>query len=201
MGNIFAFFVEGILIGLVIVLLMFLVVMRRSINLEKRITRFSISSLTDKQTSFFDNFNKWYERIIKKISKVLSESKILVKYSNKYDKYIDKKYDENIDVISSKILISMLAILLAIISNIIRIHEIGGLSIILAFLIGFYVPDISILINSKIGSFAICTVGRINNIDELIKDCYEKGNIQAVLDGDINDFIMEFLRQKAKKNV
>ena len=32
--------------------------------------------------------------------------------------------------------------------------------------------------NSKIGSFAICTVGRINNIDELIKDCYEKGNIQ-----------------------
>lgn len=35
-----------------------------------------------------------------------------------------------------------------------------------------------ILINSKIGSFAICTVGRINNIDELIKDCYEKGNIQ-----------------------
>ena len=35
-----------------------------------------------------------------------------------------------------------------------------------------------ILINSKTGSFAICTVGRINNIDELIKDCYEKGNIQ-----------------------
>lgn len=38
----------------------------------------------------------------------------------------------------------------------------------------------------------------------LVKDHrtnYEKGNIQAVLDGDINDFIMEFLRQKAKGNV
>ena len=38
----------------------------------------------------------------------------------------------------------------------------------------------------------------------LVKDHrtnYEKGNVQAVLDGDINDFIMEFLRQKAKGDV
>ena len=38
----------------------------------------------------------------------------------------------------------------------------------------------------------------------LVKDHrtnYEKGNIQAVLDGDINDFIMEYLRQKAKGDV
>ena len=37
----------------------------------------------------------------------------------------------------------------------------------------------------------------------LVKDHrtnYEKGNIQAVLDGDINDFIIEFLRQKAKNS-
>ncbi len=30
---------------------------------------------------------------------------------------------------------------------------------------------------------------------------YEKGNIQSVLDGDINGFIMEYLKQKAKGNV
>ena len=38
----------------------------------------------------------------------------------------------------------------------------------------------------------------------LVKDHrtnFEKGNIQAVLDGDINDFIMEFLRQKARNNI
>ena len=37
----------------------------------------------------------------------------------------------------------------------------------------------------------------------LVKDHrtnYEKGNIQAVLDGDINGFIMEYLKQKAKGN-
>ena len=35
----------------------------------------------------------------------------------------------------------------------------------------------------------------------LVKDHrtnYEKGNIQAVLDGDIHEFIMQYLRQKAK---
>ena len=38
----------------------------------------------------------------------------------------------------------------------------------------------------------------------LVKDHrtnYEKGNIQAVLDGDINDFIMQYLRQRAKNEV
>ncbi len=30
---------------------------------------------------------------------------------------------------------------------------------------------------------------------------FEKGNIQSVLDGDINDFIMSYLKQKAKSNV
>ena len=35
-----------------------------------------------------------------------------------------------------------------------------------------------ILINSKRGSFAISTVGRINNLEQLIEDCYNKGNIQ-----------------------
>ena len=29
---------------------------------------------------------------------------------------------------------------------------------------------------------------------------FEKGNVQAVLDGDINDFIMAYLKQKAKSN-
>lgn len=36
----------------------------------------------------------------------------------------------------------------------------------------------------------------------LVKDHrtnYERGNVQAILDGDINDFIMEYLRQRAKE--
>ena len=57
-----------------------------------------------------------------------------------------------------------------------------------------------ILINSKSGSFAICTVGRLNNIEQLIKDCYEKGNIQftEMTKGKINptEVIAALINQK-----
>ncbi len=33
-----------------------------------------------------------------------------------------------------------------------------------------------LLVNSHLGSFAITTVGRINNIDELVAECFEKGH-------------------------
>lgn len=57
-----------------------------------------------------------------------------------------------------------------------------------------------ILINSKLGSFAICTVGRINNLDDLINDCYNKGNIQftEMTKGKINptEVIAALINQK-----
>lgn len=37
-----------------------------------------------------------------------------------------------------------------------------------------------LLIKSKIGSFAICCVGRINNVEELQNECFENGKIQFV---------------------
>ncbi len=35
-----------------------------------------------------------------------------------------------------------------------------------------------LLINSHVGSFAICTVGRINNLDKLRDECFENGKVQ-----------------------
>ena len=35
-----------------------------------------------------------------------------------------------------------------------------------------------LLVNSHLGSFAICTVGRINNIDELKQTCFDSGYVQ-----------------------
>ena len=35
-----------------------------------------------------------------------------------------------------------------------------------------------LLVNSHVGSFAICTVGRINNITELRDECFENGRVQ-----------------------
>ena len=35
-----------------------------------------------------------------------------------------------------------------------------------------------LLVNSHLGNYAIATIGRINNLQELVKDCYESGHTQ-----------------------
>ena len=35
-----------------------------------------------------------------------------------------------------------------------------------------------LLVNSHLGSYAIATIGRINNLEELVQDCYESGHTQ-----------------------
>ena len=35
-----------------------------------------------------------------------------------------------------------------------------------------------LLVNSHIGSFAISTIGRINNLDELVQECFDNGKVQ-----------------------
>ena len=37
-----------------------------------------------------------------------------------------------------------------------------------------------LLVNSHLGSFAITTVGRINNIDTLKEECFQKGNVRRI---------------------
>ena len=34
-----------------------------------------------------------------------------------------------------------------------------------------------LLVHSHLGSFAVTTVGRINNVDELVNECFEKGPV------------------------
>ena len=149
MGNVLSYLVEGMLLGLIIVLIAFIIIVRRSYNLEKRVTRFSISSITDKPSSFFDNVYNRYDKIIANLSKSLSTSKIIQNYSKKYEKYLNSN-DNPLDIMSKKILVSIVAVIIAIISNILRKHGINTFEVIIALIIGFYVPDISLAINNRI---------------------------------------------------
>lgn len=145
---ILAYFVEGLLFGLLGLLFIFFIIVKRSFDLEKRITRFSISSITDKPTSFFDNVYTRYDKLISKFSSVLSKSKFIVKYSKRYDNYVDKRRS-SLDIISSKIVIAIAAVIITIISDVLRRHGATGFQLIIALIIGFFVPDISILYDTK----------------------------------------------------
>lgn len=150
MGNALVYLVEGMLLGLIIILIVSVIVLRKSYVLEKRVTRFSISSITDKQASFFDKVYSEYYKFINKFSKLLMSSKLIEKYSQRYNKYITNPKDNPMDIVASKFLISIVAAIIAIISNILRRQGLDVFETIIALIIGFYVPDISFAINNKI---------------------------------------------------
>ncbi len=152
MESMLVYVVEGMLLGLIIVSIAFFLMINKALKLEKRITRFSISSITDKPSSFFDRANTRYDSIIEKISKILSKSKVLVKYSKRYDKYIDKTKlvkDDTLNIMSNKVLLSVLAVLITIVSDVLRRHAISIIQLIFALVLGFVIPDIFLAINYK----------------------------------------------------
>ena len=129
MGNILVLLVEGILLSFIIVLIVLLISAKRSFDLEKRVTRFSISSITDKQTSFFDKLYEQYDEFLDKYAKLLSKSKLLVKYSKRYALYTDKPSDDPIVFISRKFTDAFFAVILTIISDVLRRADINIIQI------------------------------------------------------------------------
>lgn len=150
MGSMLVYLVEGMLLGLIIVTIVFICAAKRSFELEKRITRFSISSITDRPSSFFDNIYKQYDNFLNKLSNTLSKFKLIVKYSKMYEKYTYKAYNNQMDIISSKFITAFVAIIITFISNVLRRQGIGSFQIILALIVGFFIPDLSIIINNKL---------------------------------------------------
>lgn len=136
------------LLFIVILLLKF----RNALALERRITRFSTLSITDKPVSFFDYFRIKYHNLINKISECLIKSKLLVKYSKRYEKYLDRTKvirDKEMDIIANKILISLIALVITIISDVLRGQSLSFLQVILSLLVGFFIPDIFLIISNK----------------------------------------------------
>ena len=74
MGNsiIFTIIQFLLIIGLIVVAC-YLIKFKNALALEKRVTRFSIESITDKPLSFFDKMNNKYNNIINRITKSLSK--------------------------------------------------------------------------------------------------------------------------------
>ena len=153
MGDSYIFLVIQILliIGLFFVVV-YLIKIKNSLALEKRITRFSTESLIDRPLSFFDKLNEKYNNLISKITKSLSKSKILTKYSLRYDKYLDKTKiikDKAMDIVSNKVLISVIALSVTIVSDVLRGQHLSALQVILSLLVGFFIPDVFLVINEK----------------------------------------------------
>lgn len=137
--------VQMFLITGLAVIAFLLLKLQKTLRKEKRLTKFSVSAITDKPISFFDKLELVYIKIIKGISKILNKSKLFVKLSKKYDIYVDQTKiirEDSMDFISHKLLIAFITIGVTILSDILRVQPITILQILFSVIVGFYIPDI-----------------------------------------------------------
>ena len=143
----------GIVILLSILLVYSLIRYIRSINLEKKIIKYSTESLHDRRKGTIDKVINEFYKWIKKLNSILLKSEVIKKYSKKYDKYIplySSHYKEGIDFVSTKVFSGILFIIISILSSIIRYKLIIIYELILPFIFGFFLPDIIYIVNYKL---------------------------------------------------
>ena len=140
------------LIFITIIAIYFILRTIKIINLENRILRFSVFSLTDKPLSLFDKIKVYYDKIISKISNLLSRSKLINKSSKRYEKYIDRTKiikTNTLDIISNKIIVSIFAVVITIISDVLRGHGISLIQLLISMVIGYFIIDLILIISHK----------------------------------------------------
>ncbi len=130
-----------ILLGLIY----FLIRLFSSVNYQKKFDKFSLTSSKNKSLSIFDKILVKFWKFIRKISKILLKSKLLVKYSMQYDKYItyeEQEDKDSLNYISLKLFLVFLFLLLNILTAILKIHKFSIVSFLFTIIISFFAPDI-----------------------------------------------------------
>ena len=144
--------VQTIIVIILIILIAQIIKIKNALNLEIRILRFSVFSITSKSTTFFDKLEIYYTKLINKISNILAKSKAITHYSTRYKKYLDTTKitrDNPLDIMSEKVIISFLALIITLISDVLRTQSASILQILLSLLIGFFIPDIFLYLNYR----------------------------------------------------
>ena len=116
-------------------------------KLNRRINRYTITS-EDKRQSLFDIITNFYVSLRQKLSKFLSKSTYLVKYSSKYEKYIDKDkpgMHDKMEYVATKFILSFVFIFILIVSVFVQNDSLTISKIIVAFVLGFFALDLILL--------------------------------------------------------
>lgn len=132
------------------VLLILFIRYRKAISLEKKISKYTVEPLKNKEDSLFDRGNLLYKNIVRKISVVFSKSEILKKHSKMYEKYIRiSSFESGMDIVASKFIIGLVCSVLSIFSKTIQLEVIRLVELLIPFIIGYIILDIYYFIKFK----------------------------------------------------
>ena len=135
---------QGFILLTLIVILIYFIKYNKSLNIEKRISKYSIKPIKDHSKSLFGSIFRFVDKIINRISKSLSKSVILSKISKRYTKYVKvfgKEHDTGLTIIAEKIIVSFIFLMVAIISKTIRLEVLSFYEMIIPLLVGYYALD------------------------------------------------------------
>ncbi len=147
------FIIQTLIMIFLAFIIFYLISYNKALNIERRISKYSIESIKNNDVSLFDLLYNKYLKLLFKISKILKKSDIMVKYSYKYNKYISYENKNNMismDFVSNKFLISIFFIFIVSFARIIEGVIPTILDILLPGLLGFFLLDIYFKINDYI---------------------------------------------------
>ncbi len=139
------FITQGITILVLIILIIYLMRQRRIIKLAKRFEKFSLISSKEEEKSVFDILYDFIWKMIHRLAKLLEKSAFFSKYASHYEKFIqfeDKNRITGMDYIAIKFMIGFVFILLNILTAMFQVMSISAISVLLTFIVGFFLPDI-----------------------------------------------------------
>lgn len=145
------FVLQGIVIVSLMFVLAYIIRYCRSLNLEKRIEKYSINPLIDDKDSIYDSIRRFFRKVIDSIKPTFNKSVFLTRLSKRYEKYIGLfEMNDAMDFVTVKFIFSILLLFIAACSKAVQFKLIGFYEIWIPLCIGFFLPDILFISKYKI---------------------------------------------------
>ena len=151
MNLVLLFILQLILIILLLIFLYGLFKESRVIDIEKRLSTYSIPSVDEQSIPMFEKLFKSIWKLIRKLDKLWEKSDLLNRYSKRFEKYINYKeldYKSGYDYLSVKFLVSLLFALIYIISGITQ-NNFNSYVLLLVIIVSYFIIDVYLMIDYK----------------------------------------------------
>lgn len=143
--------VQAILIILLLFVVLVFLKFKKTLNLEKRIEPYALSSKNGKKWVLMDFFVSKYIKLNHKIANVLKKSVFATRYAKRLEKYVvvSEKHKNGLEILSLKVLTALLLVIVAFVSNVIQMQFMPLYEVGVPLLVGFFIPDAVYFIKYK----------------------------------------------------
>ena len=123
----------------------------KSYQYEKKFSNFSLLSINDREVSLYEKVATLFFKIVYKISKIISVSKVIEKHSKKFDNdsKVDGRIRNGLDYISIKIVFGIFLSICAFFTIVIKKYNLDFMKLIIFFIIGYFLPNAIIVYKRK----------------------------------------------------